>query len=442
MAPWQLGTPVTWHPAFIPLSIKPPPFSIVLPPAIPQHMPRILSTLLFLTLLCTCVRAQNSEGQDFWFTFLEHRDPGNNKVALISARQATSGTISIPGTGWQQNFTVAANSVVQIPLPGEAETLGSEQVTNTAVRVVANNVISLYIHQYFSNRSEASLVLPTPVLGTEYYVMAYNGRPNNQTNYPSTFAVVATEDATIVNVTGLTASTEAGRAAGSNIQVSLNTGQVYQVRGSSGNVDLTGTQVSASAPVALFAGAAWSGVPFNSCGVYDNLLEINYPVSQWGTEYIGIPTLRNSSNLYRILAAENGTEVTVSGSTTFTRTLNAGEFTDFQEGDAVMINSNRPVLVAEFLLGSQCNGHPSGGTGDPSFFLLNEVSQTQDTVTVFNSNLQDIFENYVNILFRTGDEVGILLDGAPITAPLETVSGGEFSYYRVQVSAGNHTITS
>ncbi|WP_020570027.1 T9SS type B sorting domain-containing protein [Neolewinella persica] len=405
-------------------------------------MPRSLFTLLFILCFCTCGRAQNSEGRDFWFTFLEHRDPGNTKVALISARRGTSGTISVPGSNWSQNFTVGENNVAQITLPLGSETKGSEGVTGTAVHVEANGIISLYIHQYFRNRSEASLVLPTPALGTEYYVMAYSGRPDAQVNYPSSFAIVATEDATMVSISELAAPTEGGRSADQNISVVLNEGQVYQVRASNGNDDLTGTRISSSAPVAVFAGASWSGVPAQTCGLYDNLLEVNYPISQWGTRYVGIPTLRNSGNLYRVLASEDGTVVNVTGTSTFTRLLNAGEFTDFQESGAINVRSNKPVLVAEFLLGSQCNGHPNGGTGDPSFFLLNEVSQTQDTVTVYNSNLQDIFENYLNILFRTGDEVGILLDGAPITDPLEAVPGGEYSFYRVRVNTGNHTITS
>ncbi|MFK8162671.1 MAG: gliding motility-associated C-terminal domain-containing protein [Lewinella sp.] len=405
-------------------------------------MPRSLLTLLLILCFCTCGRAQNSEGQDFWFTFLEHRDPGNNKVALISARRGTTGTVSIPGTGWSQNFTVPANNVAQVVLPTEAETKGSERVTGTAVHVVANDVVSLYIHQFFRNRSEASLVLPTPALGRDYRVMAYTGREDAQTNYPSTFAVVATEDDTEVSIFGLAAFTEGGRAPLSQITVTLNQGEVYQVRARSGADDLTGTGITASAPIAVYAGASWSGVPFRTCGVYDNLLEVNYPTSQWGTEYVGIPTLRNSGNLYRILADEVNTVVNVSGGANLSRTLQPGEFFDFQAADAINVRSDKPILVAEFLLGSQCNGHPNGGTGDPSFFLLNEVSQTQDTVTVYNSNLQDIFENYLNILFRTGDEVGILLDGAPITDPLEAVPGGEYSYYRVRVNTGNHTITS
>lgn len=401
---------------------------------------RIILTLLFISILSTCGRAQDSEGTDFWFTFLEHRDPGNVKVALISARAATSGTITIPGTSFSQPFTVAANAVTQVVLPSGAETLGSEAVTSTAVHLESAGVVSVYIHQYFGFRSEASLVLPTPVLGSDYYVLGYSGRPGN-TNYPSTFAVVATEDGTELNITNLAAPTESGRVPGTPITVMLNQGEVYQVRAADGVADLTGTRVTTSAPVSLFSGSSWSGVPNETCPAFDNLLEINYPISQWGTNYLGVPTIRNAVNIYRVIASENGTQVSLSGAMTQTFSLNAGEFRDFQVSDVLGIRSDKPVLVSEYLLGSACNGHPDN-LGDPSFFLLNELSQTQDTVTVYNSNLEDITENFLNITFRAGDEVGIELDGAPLTAPIALSPDGEYAFARIQVNNGSHTITS
>ncbi|MEO0732827.1 MAG: gliding motility-associated C-terminal domain-containing protein [Bacteroidota bacterium] len=412
-------------------------------------MPRSLLTLLLVALLCTCGRAQTatgsreakSEGTDFWFTFLEHRDPDNNKVVLISARQATTGTVTIPGANFSQNFTVAANGVARIPLPAGAETLGSERVSTTAVHVTSAAVVSVYIHQYFGFRSEASLVLPTPALGTDYRVLAYSGRPD-PVNYPSTFAVVATEDATEITISDLPAATEGGRQPGAAITRTLNRGQVFQVRAADGVSDLTGTSVQATAPVAVYAGAAWSFVTI-SCNAADNLLEINFPVSQWGRRYLGVPTLRNNEHVYRVLADEDGTEVRYErGSTVRTATLSAGEFFDIITGEAVLFTATKPIMVAQFLLGSECNGHPLNRFGDPSYFLLSELTQTLDTVTVFNSNFQDIDENFLNITFRAGDEVGIQLDGAPLTSPITLAPGGEYAYTRVQVSDGSHTITS
>jgi len=405
-------------------------------------MLRTILTLLFLTFHCTGVRAQSSEGTDFWFTFLEHRDPDNRRVALISAREATSGTVSIPGTDWSRNFTVAANNVVSIDLPKAAETLGSERVSPSAVHVVSNGVISLFMHQYFGFRSEASLVLPTSALGADYYVLGYKGRRANGNEFPSTFAVVATEDDTEVVITGLSSTTQGGRSPGDDISVIIDRGEVYQVRSSDGLSDLTGTRVSASTPVALYSGASWSGVPSESCPTYDNLLEVNYPISQWGTDYLGVTTLRNNRHLYRIIAARDDTRILVRGNTDQEFVLPAGGFTDFTRGETINITSDKPIQVAQYLLGSNCNGHPIGGVGDPSFFMLNELRQTLDTVTVFNSSLQEISENFLTIVFRAGDEATVKLDGNELTSPIEEAPNGLYRYTRVRVPAGSHTVTS
>jgi len=149
---------------------------------------------------------------------------------MVWGREATSDTITSPEAGLSENFTVAANDIVTINLPKAAETLGSEQVTPSAVHVVSNGIISLFIHQFFGFRSEASLVLPTPALGSDYYVLGYSGRRSNNTEYPSTFAVVATEDDTEVAITALTAPTEGGRGVGDDITGPLNQGQAYPVR--------------------------------------------------------------------------------------------------------------------------------------------------------------------------------------------------------------------
>jgi hypothetical protein len=53
-------------------------------------------------------QGQTNEGTDFWFAFMEHRDIGlNSMVAMITAKENTTGRISIPGQGWSEPFSVA-----------------------------------------------------------------------------------------------------------------------------------------------------------------------------------------------------------------------------------------------------------------------------------------------------------------------------------------------
>ncbi len=400
--------------------------------------------LVFLTLLCclgTTLTAQSSEGTDFWLTFLEHRDVNNQRVALITAREPTTGIITIPQLGFSVDFSVGASAITQVELPAGSETLGSGQVRPAGVHVTSTSPISLYMHQYFANRSEASLVLPTNTLGTDYYALAYQGVTIQELTYSSELAVVATQNATTVTIVPA-AATLSGQAAGLPITVVLDRGQTYQLQAATAAGDLTGSRITADRPIAVFAGNSWTEVPV-SCGPRDNLVEQMYPVDTWGKQFVTVPSRGNDFDVFRIIAAENGTAVTVTGAeATLNYTLSAGQFAEYQRSQATYVSANRPVLVAQYLVGQSCSGHP---IGDPSMLLLNSVEQTRDTVTVFNSGLFAITENYINLIGRTVDFDFITLDGQAL-ANQDIVQGtvgpgGEFFHAGIRVGAGSHTIS-
>ncbi len=400
-----------------------------------------LSLLLLLCLPCAFLAAQSSEGTDFWFTFLEHRDPGNTRVALITSREPTTGTISIPQLGFSTTFTVGASAITQVELPVGAETMGSGQVRPAGVQVTSGRPISLYIHQYFANRSEAALVLPTETLGRDYYAVAYQGVNLIGIDYPSEFAVLATEDETVVTITP-TAVTLSGQAADLPINVLLDRGQTYQLQSATGAGDLTGSRITADRPVAVFAGNSWTEVPVN-CGPRDNLVEQMYPVETWGRQFVTVPSREATFDVFRVIASRDGTTVTVTGSEgTLNYALAAGQFVEYERSEATYISANRPILAAQYLVGQTCSGHL---IGDPSMLLLNSVEQTRDTVTVFNSGLFAITENYINLIGRAVDFDFITLDGQAL-ANQDIVQGtvgpgGEFFHAGIRVGAGSHTIS-
>ncbi len=78
-------------------------------------------------------------------------------------------------------------------------------------------------------------------------------------------------------------------------------------------------------------------------------------------------------------------------------------------------------------------------------WLLNSVEQTRDTLTVYNSNLENIFETYINVIMATDDAPFVTLDGVVITDNYITQTIGdddEFTYASIRVSTGAHTIIS
>ena len=405
-----------------------------------------MKKICWLILLMGCLfklNAQSNEGRLFWCGFMEHLDVGQNRmVVMVTAKNNTSGTVSLPALGWSENFSVGANSVALIPLPASAETLGSEKITSTGVMVQSRDPISVYIHQYFGFRSEATLVLPVESLGEDYYVMTYTGVVNQGREFPAEFLIIATEDETEIEITPAD-PTSGGRLAKQSFTITLNAGQSYQVQADRASQDLTGSLIRADKKIAVMAGNKWTQVP-SSCGTRDNLLEQMYPIQTYGKQFAAIPNANMAFDVYRILAAEDDTQVRVDdGIVSQEYTLDAGAFVEFNKSIPAFIEATRPIQVAQFLIGQHCNGH---SVGDPSMMLLNSIEQTRDTVTLFNSSLEDISENYINIITRTADGPFVIFDGRTLLeqgvdfTPL--AGNSEYAFATIQVNAGAHTIIS
>ena len=407
-----------------------------------------LSTVekLFLcALLMVCLMgqlsAQSNEGTNFWFGFMEHRDINDNtKVAMITSKVNTTGTISMPFLNWSQSFSVSANNVTIIQLPLAAETTGSETIKGTGINISTQAPVSVYIHQYHDARSEASIVLPNASIGDAYYVMSYPGYLRQNTVFPSEFLIVAAYDETIISIT-VNETTKGGRSAGTTFDVTLDAGQTYQVQTNTASSDFTGSFVSGDKDFVLFSGNAWTEVP-QGCSARDNLVEQMYPVSTWGKQFVTVPNANVNYDVFRLLAAQDNTQIEVHGSSVVNYSLNAGEFVEYQKSEATYITSNNSILVAQYMVGQNCNGH---FLGDPSIVLLNSIEQTRDTVTLFNSSFENITENYINVTMAASDVETVTIDGISVADnyTVQTIGlDGEFAYARIPVATGAHTIIS
>ena len=402
--------------------------------------PLLLS--LFLTAVCAYpLMSQSNEGMDFWLGFMEHIDINqNDKVLMITSRYDTEGTAAMPLNNWSVNFTVKANDITFVKLPSSAETRGSEQVKNTGIHVTAAAPISVYAHQYSNFRSEAAVILPTPSIGNEYYAMSYFGYDDPRgTIYPSEFLIVAVEDETQISFRP-TDRTLRGMSAGASKTIMLSRGESYQVQTQEGTAgDLTGSYVVGDKPFALFSGAKWTEVPL-TCGTRDNLYEQMFAVSKWGKTYLTVPNENASYDYYRVMAAEDNTQVYRDG--TLIGTLDAGQFLDFSLYRVPsFVEGTKPLMVAQFNIGRTCNS--LSNVGDPSMVLLNAVEQTKDTMTIYSSAFEEITANFVNIITRDLDKDSVKFDGQLIADQFQSIpSNSDYVYANLTVSAGPHNITS
>jgi gliding motility-associated-like protein len=373
-------------------------------------------------------------GTDFWVTWKQNFATPTNCMLFITSGTGATGTITMPGTGWSQNFTVAANGSVSITIPAAqnpcVET--SNTVLNRAVRVVADNPIAVYSANQRQASTDASLVLPVVALGDEYMIMSYTVL----STYPSQFIVVGIENNTSVQITPK-AAVIGGVGANVPFNITLNAGQVYLVQS---NGDLTGSTVKATTlnqcnNFAVFAGNRCANVN-PTCGYCDHLFEQMIPTKAWGSNYATAPLLGRNGDQFRILAMENGTTVNINGGAGIP--LNEGQFHETLLTQASFITSDKPIAVAHYSRGQNCDGADS----DPFMIMLSPVEQFIDHIVFYSFLAGNVNTLATNFITKTANTGLVTLDGAAVTGWATIPANPAYSFKRQTLTQGSHTLHS
>lgn len=405
---------------------------------------RSLVALLALT-LAVVAQAQLSEqlptrGKRFWTTFMQNGFGAMNLRVHVVSNSATSGTVSMPLTGWSSAFSVAANSATVIELPSSAENSGSEAVLGKGVLIQTQDSVNVYISSFQNYTHDLSQVLPVTALGTTYRVDAYQGLPNFNNLHKSEFVVLATEDGTQVRITP-SANTYGGHAAGVPFIVNLNAGQTYQVQAAQDILDLTGSLVEATnqsgpcRPFAVMGGSMCATAP-GGCSACDHIFEQSLPVNAWGQRYFTVPVNGVTGGTYRVLAHQNGTSITINGGAPIL--LNAGQRHEVNgTATPVCIEASAPVSVAQILEGYSC-----AGNGDPSLVLLSPADRVSQSARFQTPTSAQINAHSLSIVVPSTATSSVLLDGTPIsTALFQSYAGcSDRKHAKLPITAGTHRL--
>jgi hypothetical protein len=471
-------------------------------------MHHILLTLIIVaTLLSGGVHAlaqdvPDSKGRDFWFTFLPNfhngEQQGLNDAAerlehelqiYIGAERPTKGTIS-----WRTQTGIIRSTAFTITNPAalyrfaifydgielkgisrsgaalDYLTSQNERVAQQHFHVVADDDVTVYALNQAPLTSEAFLVLPTDAVANDYVVMSYTtdiaGNIGNTTasaaTTPSQFAVVATEDSTVVTIDP-TAPTPRNASA-TPFTVTLQQGESFLVQAdprANSRGDLTGSRVRSTKPVAVFAGHNRALLPIELRGDLssrDCLIEQMNPVRTWGKSAFVTPMALPSTELgigydiFRVVAGFDSTEVFVDGQSR--RMLMAGEFFEGRLLGAYEITTSRPSLTAQYKATSGDVPDPRE-YGDPFMMLVPPAEQFMSSYRFINlqSYVYDIVqgrpvvidsvyrEQWMNLVIPS-DRIGTLvLDGSPVDPGLFRPMGSSgFSYAQVRMTDGVHEI--
>lgn len=418
---------------------------------------RFIVVLLSLSIFKPSLYAQNQEsmvGTDFWLGFMDNRllpflgnQPVDGPCFLslhISAKEATTGMVSIVNAGWSIPFTVQASSTVIVDVPEHlARHVDFNSIQNKAIHVESKNNVSVVAFNRIAYSADATSVLPIEYLGNDYMLNTYNAISAEALGY-SEFLVVATADSTIVEITPKT-SLLGGYSSGSTYSVVLNKGESYQNRASNVYTDLTGTVIKGASsngtckPFAVFVGSQGTYIPAG-CSAGDHLFDQSIPTSEWGDEYYLASFAHTGYYGYRVTARYNGTVVTTN--VTGTNTLNAGQSLFIHTiSSPRRIISNLPIQVSKIMMGIDCT---SNVFGDPAIMSINSKDQTLKEAFFTPLDTDVIDTHYLEINVATVHKSTIYLDDVLVPDSLFQPIGfyPEMSLAYIPVSPSLHHVQS
>ncbi len=389
------------------------------------------------------VPAITSMGTDFYLTFPDHlcisdpascnNSPVTNKL-IVAAATATTGEVTFNGV--ITPFSVAAGAETGITLDPAVVLTANETVESKGIHVTAQSPVSVHVVSENATSADGYLALPTPGLGTRYYVMSYSSVRYGG----SEFAVVATQNNTTVSITPSAAG--ATKLAGTTFTVLLNTGETYQLANPA-NADMTGSLVTSDKPVAVFSGHRCADVP-SGVGYCDYLVEQIPDVSIWGKTFHTSPFSGRARYTVRVIASRDGTTFATIPAGLISGTLNAGLHKDVVlSGDAEFVSSN-PVLVAQFMHGY---ADDASAKGDPSMVLVTPADMGITDATFGVHGLARIPGTnpsaYMNIVTETAALATLKLDNAAVDPGLFTPLGGTsvYSAGTIPVAPGAHSLS-
>jgi len=397
-------------------------------------MKKTLFLFLFLLTIFNLNGQYSTLGTEFWVSFMQNYDIPTNCIVYITSAQGATGTVSMPGSGWSQNFTVGANSSIWIQIPA-AQSPNIETgnvILNKGIHIVSNNPIAVYAANQRNASSDATLVLPVTALGDQYMIMSYTVLSGN----PSEFIIVGIENNTSIQIIPK-AAVIGGVGANVPFNITLNAGQVYLVQS---NGDLTGSTVKATNlnscnNFAVFAGNKCANVP-PSCSYCDHLFEQMLPLKTWGKNYITSPLMTRSSDQFRILAMENATSIQINGGAPIN--LNVGQYYETSLSQASFITANKPICVSQYSKGTLCDNV----TSDPFMIILSPVEQFIDYIVFQAFNTSVINQFYTNIITKTANTNLVTFDGNTLTGWTTVPSNNVYSYIRRNINQGTHILHS
>lgn len=474
------------------------------------------AALILLALLPASLSAQTTEGKDFWVTFLraDQNDVSDNSdkavtLALtVSSRYECDVTFLNPYTGESKSTHLDAGDIEEVSFyTGRADaqartrtdnkkasvtcyTFYPDVVDTCAIHVTSTAPISLFASNHREKSFDATNVLPTASLHSEYLIQSYP--PSDHENKPqgTHFAIIAAEDNVTVDYyptvmtkkfNDVKTKKDNGYVLTANDSLYLNftpgvkcttpvlmKGQVYYIwtgNSSGAAADLSGTLVKArdSKKIAVFQGAPHTNLP-NGIRDRDHLFSQAMPTAYWGNTFAITASMTRHRDIIRVMATNDNTEVRINGDSVYTFDFanNPSRTFTFEIGDpgtsftskdkdkknvtlpdplvigqSCFIETSCPAAVHLFMVSNQ---YDASANGDPAMLWVNPIEQIINEITFATYGSSNT--HYFNVVTDSANVRTMRLDGQDISADFHPVDGSDSLYWyaRKNISYASHTL--
>ena len=376
----------------------------------------------------------NTEGTEFWLTFMQNYEYNASsrylKMQLVfSSRTAANITVTNPNTSWSTSTSVQANGVTIITVPtAQCYNYGSDQTLNTGLLIQSTAPISVYGANFGDYTFDATNVVPTASLGTDYIIQAYRTQREGSTE----FAVVATEDNTTVTM-ALSCPTLNKKKGTYTIR--LNRGQVYQATAEAEKGSLAGTVIKADKKVAVFNGDIDLYIP-DYKGYSDHIVEQAMPVQTWGKKFVVTKSQGQTADYVMFTALADGTKIMKGGSEI--ATIGTCENYMYRMTEAAAYFETSEPCACYIYQSSRTSN--SSQIGDPAMIWVTPQEQGIKQITFATFKTSVIRYHYMNVVVPTSAAGSMRLNGSVLSG-FKTVPGNsEYSYLTKKIDHGTYTL--
>ena len=379
----------------------------------------------------------------------------DSKPSLLYLTTNTSTTIQIttsddldPVIKSQIDQTAQFDSELKIKLPAELHG-DFFQKEAKAVRIKSTEPISVALFDNNDGISDdSSMIIPKSKLSTSYMVVTTETTFTTKDTIRG-FGIAALDADTRINITlRLYSRRDTTRTININgtiygdydtFEISMNNFETFQV--GSNNLDLTGTTIESSKPVAVFSGSRCNTSVDSDSPVCSQNMEQLPSTNEWDQKFILTPDIDKKHILGQICSEGDTIIETYSPTLGFNRSilLPEGRYTFAMQKD-FYITSNKPILIAKLIQADITNS----SIRNTYMTIVQGVDQYK---RLYRLIVPDQYvENFVTITIKTSfvQDIRInrqILDPQMIRHQHYASPNSEYTYLIVQVLPGLIEVT-